>query len=102
MATITVASSDDTVPRGPLSARFSTPQVWGFVLLAPYVLVFIAFVLYPVVCGLWLARHPASYVHLYDDPTFANIAVRAANTAESTAHVCQDEKVSGVMRSPSL
>ncbi len=75
MATITVASSDDTVPRGPLSARFSTPQVWGFVLLAPYVLVFIAFVLYPVGYGLWLARHPASYVHLVDDPIFARAAV---------------------------
>ena len=75
MATITVAPSDTTVPRGPLSARFSTPQVWGFVLLAPYVLVFIAFVLYPVGYGLWLARHPASYVHLYDDPIFARSAV---------------------------
>ena len=75
MATITVATPDTTVPRGPLSARFSTPQVWGFVLLAPYVLVFIAFVLYPVGYGLWLARHPASYVHLVDDPIFARAAV---------------------------
>jgi multiple sugar transport system permease protein len=75
MATITIAPSDTTVPRGPLSARLSTPQVWGFVLLAPYVLVFIAFVLYPVGYGLWLARHPASYVHLYDDPIFARAAI---------------------------
>ena len=75
MATITVATPATTVPRGPLSARFSTPQVWGFVLLAPYVLVFIAFVLYPVGYGLWLARHPASYVHLVDDPIFARAAV---------------------------
>src|SRR4030088_1693524 len=74
MATMTI-SPDNTVPRGPLSARFSTPQVWGFVLLAPYVLVFIAFVLYPVGYGLWLARHPASYVHLYDDPIFARAAI---------------------------
>ncbi|MHB8270778.1 carbohydrate ABC transporter permease [Bradyrhizobium sp.] len=75
MATITVAPSDDVAPRGPLSARLSTPQVWGFVLLAPYVLVFIAFVLYPVGYGLWLARHPASYVHLVDDPIFARAAI---------------------------
>jgi multiple sugar transport system permease protein len=75
MATITVAPSDTTVPRGPLSTRLSTPQVWGFVLLAPYVLVFIAFVLYPVGYGLWLARHPASYVHLVDDPIFARAAI---------------------------
>jgi multiple sugar transport system permease protein len=75
MATITVAPSDDIASRGPLSARLSTPQVWGFVLLAPYVLVFLAFVLYPVGYGLWLARHPASYVHLYEDPIFARSAV---------------------------
>ena len=75
MATITVTPSDDVAPRGPLSARLSTPQVWGFVLLAPYVLVFIAFVVYPVGYGLWLARHPASYVHLYEDPIFARSAV---------------------------
>jgi multiple sugar transport system permease protein len=74
MATMTL-SPDDAAPRGPLSARFSTPQVWGFVLLAPYVLVFIAFVLYPVGYGLWLARHPASYVTLADDPIFARAAV---------------------------
>src|SRR6201747_980409 len=75
MATITVAPSDDTVPRGPLSARLSTPQVWGFLLLAPYVLVFIAFVIYPVCYGLWLARQPASYVALYHDPIFARAAI---------------------------
>ena len=45
-------------------------QAWGVVLLAPYVLVFLAFVLYPVSYGLWLARHPESYVRLFDDPIF--------------------------------
>src|ERR1700738_2714426 len=63
---ITLAASD--VPRAPLSARFTTPQVWGIVLIAPYLLVFLAFVVYPVGYGLWLARHPASYVALYHDP----------------------------------
>src|ERR1700716_2454384 len=73
MATMTL-TPDDAAPRGPLSARLSTPQVWGFVLLAPYVLVFLAFVLYPVGYGLWLARHPASYVTLTNDPIFARAA----------------------------
>jgi len=53
---ITLSASD--IPNAPLSARLSTPQVWGIVLLAPYVLVFLAFVVYPVGYGLWLARHP--------------------------------------------
>jgi multiple sugar transport system permease protein len=74
MATMTL-SSEQAVPRGPLSARLTAPQIWGFVLLAPYVLVFLAFVLYPVGYGLWLARHPASYVELWNDPIFARSAV---------------------------
>jgi multiple sugar transport system permease protein len=36
----------------------------------PYVLVFLVFVLYPVGYGLWLARHPQSYVKLFEDPIF--------------------------------
>jgi multiple sugar transport system permease protein len=74
MATMTIRS-EEAVPRGPLSARLTAPQIWGFVLLAPYVLVFLAFVLYPVGYGLWLARHPASYVELWNDPIFARSAV---------------------------
>jgi multiple sugar transport system permease protein len=75
MATMTLTTPDDAVPRGPLWGRLSTPQIWGIVLLAPYMLVFLAFVIYPVCYGLWLARHPASYVALYNDPIFARAAV---------------------------
>ena len=41
-------SSDHAIPGPPLSARFTTPQVWGILLIAPYLLVFLAFVVYPV------------------------------------------------------
>jgi multiple sugar transport system permease protein len=75
MATMTLTTPDNAVPRGPLSGRLSTPQVWGIVLLMPYILIFLAFVVYPVCYGLWLARHPASYVALYHDPIFARAAV---------------------------
>src|SRR6266849_9345903 len=68
-------SSDHAIPGPPLSARLTPPQVWGIVLLAPYILVFLAFVVYPVGYGLWLARHPESYVALYHDPIFARAAV---------------------------
>src|SRR6266446_5321762 len=70
---ITLTASD--VPNPPLSARLTPPQVWGIVLLAPYILVFLAFVVYPVGYGLWLARQPASYVALFHDPIFARAAV---------------------------
>jgi multiple sugar transport system permease protein len=72
---ITLSSSDQAMPGAPLAGRLSTPQVWGIVLLAPYALVFLAFVIYPVCYGLWLARHPSSYVALYNDPIFARAAI---------------------------
>src|ERR1043165_2073874 len=68
-------SGDHALPGAPLSAQLTTPPVWLIVLLAPYILVFLAFVVYPVGYGLWLARHPASYVALWHDPTLARAAV---------------------------
>jgi multiple sugar transport system permease protein len=53
-------------PRRPLSPW----EFWGRVLVVPYLLIFLVFVLYPVGYGLWLARHPASYVKLFEDPIF--------------------------------
>jgi len=74
MATMTLAR-DEAVPRGPLSSWLTPTQAWGLLLVAPYLLVFCAFVLYPVGYGFWLARHPASYVALYNDPIFARAAI---------------------------
>ncbi|HMO28186.1 sugar ABC transporter permease [Enterovirga sp.] len=53
----------------------SSWQAWGLILVAPYLLVFLLFVVYPVGYGLWLARHPASYVQLADDPIFKRAVV---------------------------
>jgi len=55
---------------GPARKPWSTWHTWGLILLTPYIVVFLLFVVYPVGYGLWLARHPASYVHLADDPIF--------------------------------
>ena len=74
MTAITL-SSHEAKPRRPWTSRLTTTQVCGLALLAPYILVFAAFVIYPVSYGLWLARHPASYVALYNDPIFARAAV---------------------------
>ena len=62
-------------PAAPVRKRMSPWQFWGLVLIAPYALVFVVFVLYPVLYGLWLARHPASYEHLFADPIFASTVV---------------------------
>ncbi len=74
MATLTVEQTERAVPSAP-AAPLAPWQLWGFILIAPYVLVFVVFVLYPVAYGLWVARHPASYVELVDDPIFARSAV---------------------------
>src|SRR4029077_11388795 len=47
----------------------------GLILIAPYLLVFAMFVVYPVGYGLWIARHPHSYVELIDDPIFLRSAL---------------------------
>jgi multiple sugar transport system permease protein len=60
---------------GPVRAGMSPWQKWGMILIAPYVLVFLVFVLYPVGYGLWLARHPESYVKLVDDPIFGRAII---------------------------
>src|SRR6266404_3123680 len=68
---ITISVPHDTVAAKPLSARLSTPQAWGIVLIVPYVLVFLALVVYPVGYGFWLARQPSNYVALFLSGFFA-------------------------------
>ena len=53
--------------RRPRSARF---EPWGALMLAPYVIIFAVFVLYPVAYGFWLARRPETYIELVHDPIF--------------------------------
>lgn len=63
-------------PSAPAPRRgMSTWQTWGAIMLAPYALIFLVFVLYPVGYGLWLARHPQSYVQLFNDPIFESSVV---------------------------
>lgn len=59
----------------PPTSRLSTWDFWGRIMVVPYILVFLIFVLYPVCYGLWLARHPQSYVELFNDPIFFRSAV---------------------------
>jgi multiple sugar transport system permease protein len=68
MTTLTheaMAASNSPKKRG-----ISSWEYWGRILLIPYALLFVIFVLYPVGYGLWLASNPSSYVKLFDDPIF--------------------------------
>jgi len=67
----TLAVPLNTPPTKPIT----TWEYWGRLMVVPYILVFVVFVLYPVGYGLWLARHPQSYVDLYNDPIFFRSAV---------------------------
>ena len=71
MSTANVMASTGPAPTTPLS----TWEFWGRVLVVPYLIVFVVFVVYPVCYGLWLARDPQSYVKLAADPIFFRTAV---------------------------
>jgi multiple sugar transport system permease protein len=75
MTSLALPGGEPAAPAGPARRRMSPWQFWGLALLAPYVVVFLVFVLYPVIYGLWIARHPESYVKLFDDPVFAGSVV---------------------------
>jgi multiple sugar transport system permease protein len=73
MTTLALPQARGARPSGP--ARLSPWQVWGLILIAPYLLVFLVFVAYPVGYGFWLARDPQSYDNLFHDPIFARSVV---------------------------
>ena len=70
MSAIALPGAEPASPVKPPRKRLSRWQTWGVILIAPYLLVFVVFVLYPVSYGLWLARHPQSYITLFEDPVF--------------------------------
>lgn len=47
----------------------------GGLMLLPYIVVFCAFVAYPVLYGLWLGLNPESYRQLFQDPAFSTAAI---------------------------
>ena len=50
--------------------RMSEERFWAIVLIAPYVLVFALFVVYPVLYGFWLGAGASSFRKLFQDPIF--------------------------------
>jgi multiple sugar transport system permease protein len=72
-ATVTAPAGHSAGVAPPAASSGKTTQSWqrwGRILVMPYLLVFFIFVLYPVGYGLWLARDPATYVRLFNDPIF--------------------------------
>src|SRR5690242_1494961 len=72
------ATTVEQNPRYPAHRRglaLSPRQVWGLLFVAPYLAIFVGFVLFPVGYAFWLARDPALYVALAHDPIFLRTVV---------------------------
>ena len=55
----------------PWRVALPSPDVcWAVAFATPYAAVFLAFVLYPVVYGLWLGSSPALYAELFSSPLY--------------------------------
>ena len=60
----------------PPGRRLQRSEVaWALAFLAPYLVVFAAFVVYPVGHGLWIARDPALYAELFADQRYLRTVV---------------------------
>jgi multiple sugar transport system permease protein len=64
------------VRRPPWRIRYrGSDTAWAIAFVVPYVAVFVAFILYPVVYGLWMGRDPNLYRVLFSDPRYLTTAV---------------------------
>lgn len=75
MSAITVDQVNPSV--GSASKGMTSWERWGLILVIPYLLIFLVFVIYPVGYGLWLAREPQTYVRLFADPIFFRTMVNS-------------------------
>ena len=58
--------------RGPLKGSEYT---WALAFVVPYIAVFVTFVAYPVVYGLWMGSEPGLYPELFSDPIYQKTVV---------------------------
>jgi len=75
-ATTTIDEAARAKPRaGRAGFALSQRQVWGLLFTAPYIAIFLGFVVFPVGYAFWLARSPHLYVELADDPIFLRTVI---------------------------
>src|SRR6184192_4870278 len=58
--------------RGPLKG---TEYTWALAFVVPYIAVFVTFVAYPVVYGLWMGSEASLYRELFADPIYQSTVV---------------------------
>jgi multiple sugar transport system permease protein len=86
MADVQALRTTEAFPFHPVSAAQRHRRVWrlglqgseftwAIAFLVPYAALFLAFVAYPVVYGLWLGRDPALYAELISEPIYQRTVV---------------------------
>ena len=75
-----VDSGRPAVLRGTLSRSLrgglkGGEYTWAVAFVVPYIAVFLAFVAYPVVYGLWMGSEPSLYRELFADPIYQSTVV---------------------------
>lgn len=48
---------------------------WGLAFIVPYIAVFLVFVVYPVIFGLWMGSEPSLYTQVFSDPIYLKTIV---------------------------
>ena len=75
MTSTTIDNETRRDPSRRVGFSLSSRQAWGLIFVAPYLAIFIGFVVFPVGYSFWLARDPKLYVALAADPIFARTVV---------------------------
>jgi multiple sugar transport system permease protein len=81
MSTETLEGAELLVRRRPPLQRLwrgglqGSEYTWAIAFTVPYIVLFVAFVAYPVAYGAWLGHEPSLYVELAEDPIFQRTIV---------------------------
>jgi multiple sugar transport system permease protein len=74
----TRAATIDPPAAGATRRPWSPEAVWGAAMVVPYIVMFLAFVVWPVAYGVWLGADPAAYETLLADPIYLRTAWNTA------------------------
>jgi multiple sugar transport system permease protein len=73
--TAEAAGSTGSRPRARYGRSIGTEFTWAVAFALPYVVMFFAFVIYPIAYGLWLGDQPELYRELFADPRYLTAVI---------------------------